>query len=605
MSKKSETTPPPVEGGKVPSDYKLRPIRSQFMPFLNTRQPVVCVSTDDEERMFKVEKAALAMADVKYIYTWNASTVLHEETSREKGVCRTVRDLVMWFAKAPPEDYKAAVSKDLVDQSKPVPIRSCLFIFDGEYYLQPDSKNAHSTPQITREIIMAMSELRRQYKTIFIIGGMAGSRVPPELDAVVPSFVYPLPDQSSLRNTVVNLRGAFLSDEDIRRGNDTGPVMSDDDINRYARTLLGLNECQAQRILTESIVENIAKRKLNTQHPREFDFDLIVKRKRELSGDHEAVRVVVPHVRQKNEPAAMDKVGGLKPLKDYLVSRKTLFSELARGDGIDQPKGTFIFGMGGLGKDLVIEQAAQEMGLVSLYADMGANKNHLQGASHKSMRQMLKFAEDQAPCILVFSEFEKMMAGAMSTQAALCDGGTGNEMFATWLNWMQNRTAPVMVVGLANSLENLSQASLRAGRWDSVWFADMPDLDERVEIFKVHLKRTGWDDQEYDLQCLAALTEGFTGAEIRTLINTALEIKFLNEGPRSAGFMLKQGHMEGAIPLVHSTGKTKAGEIVLMREFAKTGGYRLANYRANEEVTGLGDELTTLASGGNVSEQKE
>jgi hypothetical protein len=161
MSKKSETTPPPVEGGKVPSDYKLRPIRSQFMPFLNTRQPVVCVSTDDEERMFKVEKAALAMADVKYIYTWNASTVLHEETSREKGVCRTVRDLVMWFAKAPPEDYKAAVSKDLVDQSKPVPIRSCLFIFDGEYYLQPDSKNAHSTPQITREIIMAMPPMMK------------------------------------------------------------------------------------------------------------------------------------------------------------------------------------------------------------------------------------------------------------------------------------------------------------------------------------------------------------------------------------------------------------------------------------------------------------
>lgn len=597
---KAAATP---KAAKAVSKYALRPLVSHFIPLINARFPVVSVSTDDEDRMFETEKAALTQAGVAHIYVWNATTNLKEENSQETAVVRNMRELIVWFAKRTPENHKIGTSKDLVDQGKFAPNKSALFIFDGEFYLQPDTKNAHSNPAITREIIQSLGLLREQFKTIFIIGGTAGSKIAPELATRIPSLVYPLPSKDALHNTVCTMRKAFLSDDDVRAGRDTGPEMSEEDIERIVQVLMGLNKVQASRILTKSVVENIAKRKSNPEHPKEFDFELIVKEKRELTGDHKAIRVEVPRPRHSGDRSAMDRVGGMKPLKDYLVTRGRLFHNDARGDGIKIPKGVFIFGMGGTGKDLVIEQAAQELGMVALYADMGANKSQLQGASHESLRMMLQFAEDQAPCILVLSEFEKMMAGAMNTSGAVCDAGTGSEMFATWLNWMQNRTAPILVVALANSIEGVSQPALRAGRFNSIWFADLPDAAERIDIFSVHLGLTGWDPASFNLERLAAETEGFTGAEIEVVVSTALEEKYLNEGSRQDGVMLEQRHLEAVIPGIHSTGKTRRKEVEGMRAFAKEGGYRLANHRPAASTADVVKDLTALAQGESNSEQ--
>ena len=125
---------------KVLSKYALRPVASSLIPLINARFPVIAVSTDDEDRMFETEKAALTQAGVAHIYTWNATGTLKEENSQETTQVRNMRELAVWFAKRTPDGHKVATSKDLVDQAKFAPNKSALFIFDGEFFLQKPGK---------------------------------------------------------------------------------------------------------------------------------------------------------------------------------------------------------------------------------------------------------------------------------------------------------------------------------------------------------------------------------------------------------------------------------------------------------------------------------
>ena len=583
-------------------EYTNKTTKPELLKHIGCRDPFVIVRTDDESRMTRVEFKALEKSGVPHIYTWDATTNLSHLGSGGKVVVPNLRQLLLWFALQPKikeasaSGTSAEVSAaDLIDTGKAPPIKSVLFVFDGLFYLQPNSLNNHSNAPLTREIINMIDSLRGQRKHVFLIGGTGAAKSPPELSTVIPSIDYPLPNLNFLCNTVWGMRQAFCSEQDTIKGRDGGPNMNMEDVEYIAGMLLGLTNVEAERILIASVVENSRKRRLDPNHPVEFDRGVLEEQKRLLIGEHVAIQITMPKPASQRSGAGLDEIGAADDLKEYLLSIPKLMTAAAKEEGIDPPKGIFVYGMGGLGKDAIFKEAAQALGLPLLHGDMAANKGHLQGMSHTNLRKMLAFAEANAPCMLVLSEFEKMMAGAMNVAGAVCDGGTGSEMFGTWLNWMENRTAPVLVIGLANSIENLTQPSLRAGRFDRVYFWDMPDLQGRIEILKIHLAKKGHSWEGMDLEVLAAKLDGYTGAEIKAVVKEAGVQKFLREGTRAEGVLLRQSHLEEAMEIVHSTGRTRMTEILAMRKFATEGGHNRVGGKAIIATKELTKSLTDIA----------
>ena len=567
------------EGGVV---YPKKAVRPLFIRWIQSRQPVVVVKTDDEDRMERVEMQALDVLLQKdnvaqngpgapgspCIYRWDATFTLRETRSEEEAQVPQLRSVLEWFAKAPPEGWAPSSPRDLVDINQFAPRRSVLFVYDADYYLQPNQSGSHSNPVLTRTILASTKSLWRQEKHIFLIGNTNSAKIPPELSAAVPSMGYPLPDKQFLFSTVVDCQKACDKDLEL-------PV---EEVELVAQRLLGLNNCTAKRLLVMSAVENRVKRQREPETPTGFDLEYLDEQKRLLVGSHQAINVIIPK-KKISGVNGMDQVGGAQALKRWLISRKSLMSPEAGADGVDLPRGAFVYGVGGVGKDYIIECAAVEMGLPLLTVDMAANKGPLMGQSHANLRAMIAFAEANAPCLFHMQEFEKMMSGAMSTSSALSDGGVGNEMFGTWLNWMQSRTAPVLVVATANSLENITQPALRAGRFDRIFFQDLADPIDRKEVLEKIIVGRGHSLENIDIDKSVTLLDGFTNAEIKAVVNEAISGKFLEEGSKADGFCLEQRHLDRAMRLVHSTGKTRPKEIAAMRAFAKENGHNYANER--------------------------
>lgn len=565
---------------------------SQLGRFLNTGHPVVAVSTDDEIRFFNVEKDAIlgrkkalkktnALDDASpCVYRWGANGVITEAETGQFGNIAQFIDLVTWFVKEP---SPGAVPGGEIHVDSPAPKGSVLFAFDAMFFLRETSDKQHSNAAVTREIKDSMAALADQKKTIFLINS-GDEYVPPELKSVIPQFDYPDPDVNYLTGVVTRMVRS-LPPNDNKKNSPT--EVSPEDALRIAKLLLGFTETEAQNVLAESILENIKKRAVDNSVPIEFDTDFILLAKSGIQKNNPAIRVIMPN-KTSETLCGKNLIGGSAGIKNWFMNQKKLFSPEAAIDGIAKPKGAVIFGMGGTGKDWFVEQMAQEVGWPLIHADLGAAMGHLQGQSHSNFRRILEYAESQAPCFLAISEWEKMMAGAMSDTGASCDGGVRQEILATWLNWMQNRTADVFIWGITNNIAGLSQASLRAGRWDCVWFMDLPSEKEREEIFSIHLKKRGWSDLDFNLEELSRLTDGYSGAEIDSIVNKAISDKFINEGPKTQGFMLTQNHLKDTISLVPSTSKTRGKEVSALREFAHSGGYPSANIVTSQALGSKG-----------------
>jgi SpoVK/Ycf46/Vps4 family AAA+-type ATPase len=217
--------------------------------------------------------------------------------------------------------------------------------------------------------------------------------------------------------------------------------------------------------------------------------------------------------------ASMDNVGGLFNLKRYAAVKMSAFSSEAQKYGLDAPKGVILVGVPGTGKSLSVKAiAGGKMPLLRM--DIGAIMGGLVGQSESNMRQALKVAEAVAPCVLWIDEIEKSLGGGSGE----LDGGTSSRVFGTLLTWMQETTAPVYVVATANDARTLKPELLR--RFDDVFWVDLPNHLDRIEVLEVHLKKRGKDIEDIDLMSISNATWGFTGAEIEKVVKSALETAF-------------------------------------------------------------------------------
>ncbi|MBI5198963.1 MAG: AAA family ATPase, partial [Nitrospirae bacterium] len=221
----------------------------------------------------------------------------------------------------------------------------------------------------------------------------------------------------------------------------------------------------------------------------------------------------------------INQIGGLDIIKGWLKSRERCFSQEAIEYGIQAPKGLLLMGIPGTGKSLTAKVIAGLWRQPLLRLDMGAIFGSLVGQSEENIRKAIGLAETVSPCILWIDEVEKGLSDGGG------DSGTGSRVFGTLLSWMEDKTKPVFVVATANDINRIPPEFSRAGRFDAIFFLDLPTLKERKEIFTVHLLKRRPVLDRYDLNSISSASEGYVGAEIEQAIESAM-VRAFNESQR-------------------------------------------------------------------------
>jgi SpoVK/Ycf46/Vps4 family AAA+-type ATPase len=216
------------------------------------------------------------------------------------------------------------------------------------------------------------------------------------------------------------------------------------------------------------------------------------------------------------EHVAFDDIAGLKSLKKWISDRKPVFESQENPYGLDPPKGVLLLGVQGCGKSLASKAVAAGFGVPLLRLDMGSIYNKYHGETEKNLRQSLNSAEVMAPCVMWIDEIEKGLSVSGS------DSGTSKRVLGTLLTWMAEKDSAVFLVATANDIESLPPELVRKGRFDEIFFVDLPKPEVRQRIFEIHLSKRRQDASSFDLESLGDATDGFSGAEIEQVVVSGL-----------------------------------------------------------------------------------
>jgi SpoVK/Ycf46/Vps4 family AAA+-type ATPase len=257
----------------------------------------------------------------------------------------------------------------------------------------------------------------------------------------------------------------------------------------------------------------------------------------------------------------LEDIAGLSQLKRWLKQRSAVFEDPARAQqfGLEAPKGLLLVGVQGCGKSLCAKATARAWGLPLLRLDPGRLYTKYLGESEQNFRKAIKLAERLAPIVLWIDELEKAFGSAGRAD----DGGASQRLFGTFLTWLQEKRASVFVVATSNDITGLPPELLRKGRFDEIFFVDLPDEAGRAQILALHLRRRQRDPQQFDLTALAQSSEGFSGAELEQVVVAALYHAF------SEGCELAERHVRHEIARTHPLSVTLAEPIATLRHWAR------------------------------------
>ncbi len=371
------------------------------------------------------------------------------------------------------------------------PQEACLFILH-------DFHECWDNPNIKRKLRSLARKLKYTRKSILVTA--PSGDVPEELinDCVVMD--YPLPNLQTLENVLNKFRLTPGVTINLTPGGK----------EKLLQAALGLTAAQAQRIFAKAIV--------NDGMLNDEDIEFVLREKKQLIRDIEALEFTDASENPEN-------VGGLGELKHWLNLREKAFSSEARSYGLPAPKGIALIGIPGTGKSLTAKMISRLWHLPLIRLDVGALFGSLVGESEERVRRALSVVEIISPCILWIDELEKALShGGL-------DSGTSTRVFGSILTWMQEKTAPVFVVATANDITALPPELLRRGRFDEIFFLDLPTEHERREIFEVHILKRARLPEMFDLDRLAKASRGYVGSEIEQAVIDAMYLGF-NDGER-------------------------------------------------------------------------
>ena len=266
----------------------------------------------------------------------------------------------------------------------------------------------------------------------------------------------------------------------------------------------------------------------------------------------------------KNE--SLKDVGGMENLKKWLKKRQLAYDKEARDWGLKEPKGLLLLGVPGCGKSLIAKSIASSWNMPLLRLDVGKVFQGIVGSSEDNIRKAIATAEAVAPCVLWIDEIEKGLSGVQSSGAT--DGGVTSRIFSTILTWMQEKTAPVFVVATANNINQLPPELLRKGRFDEIFFVDLPSQKEKENIFSIHLQKNRQNVSSFALDILAQKAEGFNGAEIEECVKEAMFTAYVESQESNIAPKLQMIHILDAIKNTVPLSKTMEKQITDLRKFA-------------------------------------
>ncbi len=258
----------------------------------------------------------------------------------------------------------------------------------------------------------------------------------------------------------------------------------------------------------------------------------------------------------------MANVGGLENLKHWLGQRRNSWDDQARQFGLDPPKGVIILGVQGCGKSLCARAVAGEWKLPLVRFDTAAVYDKFIGETEKRIQRVFKVAEGLAPCVLWIDELEKVFAGS-GPDSASADAGVSSRLLASFLSWMQERKSAVFVAATCNNVTVLPPELIRKGRFDELFFVDLPSVDERKQVFSIQLTKRKRNAADYDLDRVAEAAKGFSGAEIESAVQTGLYAAFARKQELSNEDLLTA--LSSTVPL----SVIRAEEIADLRAWAK------------------------------------
>lgn len=266
----------------------------------------------------------------------------------------------------------------------------------------------------------------------------------------------------------------------------------------------------------------------------------------------------------KNE--SLKDVGGMENLKEWLKKRQLAYDKEARDWGLKEPKGLLLLGVPGCGKSLIAKSIASSWNMPLLRLDVGKVFQGIVGSSEDNIRKAIATAEAVAPCVLWIDEIEKGLSGVQSSGAT--DGGVTSRIFSTILTWMQEKTAPVFVVATANNINQLPPELLRKGRFDEIFFVDLPSQKEKENIFSIHLQKNRQNVSSFALDILAQKAEGFNVAEIEECVKEAMFTAYVESQESNIAPKLQMIHILDAIKNTVPLSKTMEKQITDLRKFA-------------------------------------
>jgi len=360
---------------------------------------------------------------------------------------------------------------------------------------------SHLKDERTLRLLRDLISVARKGGTTLVMIDHSDS-VPPVVVSEATPFEVSLPDEEELEEIVRDT---------VRRVHEERSVKVD--LSRRAfrtilRNLRGLTRRQAEQIIMDCVAED---RRFDAK-----DINTVLSRKRQMLAGTGLLEFI-------ETPVDLDEIGGLRHLKRWLKLRESAVTDAAVRYGLVAPRGVLMLGVQGAGKSLCAKAIATAWCRPLLRMDVGALYDRYVGESERRLRDALHQAEAMAPIVLWIDEIEKGFASAASRST---DGGLSQRMFGALLTWMQEHQAPVFLVATANDIEALPPELLRKGRFDEIFFVDLPKGTTRRRIFEIHLKKRGRDPAAYDLTALADAADGFSGAEIEQAVVSAMHEAF-------------------------------------------------------------------------------
>ncbi|HUU60236.1 MAG TPA: AAA family ATPase [Phycisphaerae bacterium] len=371
-------------------------------------------------------------------------------------------------------------------------------------YILKDAMQHLREPVIERTLRETALEYSRDSRTIFMID--PAGKLPDSLRTLTVPYELALPDEKEIRKIV---KRTFR-----QVGPTTSAVvdMTREEYARFVASLRGLTRMEISQVVVDAV---LGSGKLCAD-----DAARAAEVKRRRLRQTGVLDYLPP-------PEAAPKVGGMATLRKWLRRRSRAFSPEAVAFGLAPPRGILMLGVQGCGKSLMARFVAAEWKMPLLRMDVGSLYDKYVGESERHLRQAFEVAAAMAPCVLWIDEVEKAFASAAAgAGSAVSDGGLSQRLFGQLLTWMQDHPEPVFLVATANDVSALPPELLRKGRFDEVFFVDLPGAEARKEIFRIHLAKRKRDPKGFDLDALVAASEGFSGAEIEQAVVAAMYAAF-------------------------------------------------------------------------------